>query len=457
VLPAFAVAARADQRLIEAVKNGDREAVRSLVKQGADVNAAEPDGATAIAWAAHRDDLEMAALLISAGADVNAANDYGVTPLSLACTNGSAVMVERLLKAGADPNAARPSGETPVMTAAWTGNADAVRALVAGGADVKAKENWQGQDALMWAVSQRHAAVVRVLIERGADARARSKGGFTPLLFAAQQGDLDSARTLLGAGADVNEGTPEHATPLIVAAASGQAEMTAFLLEEGADTKATDRNGATALHFAASARAMLPAVKALLAHGADPNARLVKGVRLPVDVNSVGATPFLMAAAALNADAMRALAATGADPLLTTKEGTTALMVAAGVGRFEERNDTEYKRALDAVTVAADLGVDVNAVGESGWTALHGAAYTGADAIIQYLVAKGGSLGVKDAFGQTPLSIAAAVITTGLKELAEVRPRKYRDSTVALLEKLGAPSLEASGVERLGSMAVRPD
>jgi ankyrin repeat protein len=255
----------------------------------------------------------------------------------------------------------------------------------------------------------------------------------------------------------VNEGTAEHGSPLVVAAASGQAEMTAFLLDKGADVKATDRNGTTALHHAASSRAMLPAVRALLARGADPNARLTKNVRLPVDVNAVGATPFLMAAASLNAEAMRALAAGGADPLLTTKERTTALMVAAGVGRFEERNEAEYQRALEAVTAAAELGVDVNASGESGWTALHGAAYTGADAIIQYLVAKGAAMGVKDAFGQTPLSIAAAVITTGLKELAEVRPRKYRESTVALLEKLGAPSLDASGVERLGSMAVRPE
>jgi ankyrin repeat protein len=388
---------------------------------------------------------------------VNRGNAYGVTPLSLACTNGSAAMIERLLKAGADPNAARPTGETPSMTAARTGNADAVRALLAAGADVNAKESWTGQDALMWAVSERHAAVVRVLIERGADVRARSKGGFTPLLFAAQQGDLESARVLLGAGAGVNEGTPDHGSPLVLAAASGHPDFVAFLLEKGADVTVTDRNGATALHHAAGSRAMVPAVKALLAHGADPNARLTKRVRLGVDVNAVGATPFLMAAAALNADGMRALAAGGADPLLTTKEGTTALMVAAGVGRFEERDEAGYKRALAAVTVAAELGIDVNAVGESGWTALHGAAYTGADAIIRFLVAKGAALGVKDAFGQTPLSIAEAVITTGLKEIAEVRPRKYRDSTVALLEKLGAPSLEASGVERLGSMAVRPE
>jgi hypothetical protein len=112
------VASAPDLRLVGAVRAGDTQAVRSLLAERVDVNAAEADGATAIAWAAHRDDLEVADLLIAAGANVNAANDYGVTPLSLACTNGSAAMVERLLKAGADPNAARPSGETPIMTAA---------------------------------------------------------------------------------------------------------------------------------------------------------------------------------------------------------------------------------------------------------------------------------------------------------------------------------------------------
>ncbi len=91
----------------------------------------QPDGATALHWAAHWDDLDTAALLLRAGADVNAANDFGVTPLSIACTNASAPMVERLLAAGANPNAASAAGESPLMIASRTGSAAAVKALVA--------------------------------------------------------------------------------------------------------------------------------------------------------------------------------------------------------------------------------------------------------------------------------------------------------------------------------------
>jgi hypothetical protein len=131
-------------------------------------------------------------------------------------------------------------------------------------------------------------------------------------------------------------------------------------------------------------------------------------------------------------------------------------MAAAGVGRFEERTPGEYQRALEAVKVAVELGNGVNAAGENGWTALHGAAYTGADPIIAFLVGRGANMGIKDKFGQTPLSIAEAVITVGLGDNADVRPRKYRTTTVDQLVKLGAPSLEASGVQRVGSMAVRP-
>ena len=160
-------AAGGDLRVVDAVMKGDKEAVRSLLKENADVNAPQPDGATALAWAVHRDDLETAELLINAAANVNAANDYGVTPLSLACTNLNAAMVEKLLKAGADPNAAQWTGETPLMTAARTGDADAVNSLLAHGADVNAKETRRGQTALMWAIAERHAEVARVLIEHG--------------------------------------------------------------------------------------------------------------------------------------------------------------------------------------------------------------------------------------------------------------------------------------------------
>ena len=115
------LAAAADLRLVDAVKSRNAEAVQALLKQRVDVNAPQGDGATALHWAVHFDDLRIADLLIRAGARVNAANDTGVTPLFLACTNRNAAMVERLLAADANPNAALLNGETVLMTCSRTG------------------------------------------------------------------------------------------------------------------------------------------------------------------------------------------------------------------------------------------------------------------------------------------------------------------------------------------------
>ena len=189
-------AAAADLRLVEAVRNQDQAAVRSLLSQGVDVNEAQADGATPLAWAAHRDDLETADLLLAAKADVNAANEYGATPLSLACANGNAAMVEKLLNAGANPDASLLSGETALMTAVHTGSLEVVNLLLAHNADVNQKEPQRGQTALMWAVAEKRSDITRALVEHGADLHARSKSGFTPLLYAADRNNLDSARIL---------------------------------------------------------------------------------------------------------------------------------------------------------------------------------------------------------------------------------------------------------------------
>jgi ankyrin repeat protein len=456
------------------------------------------DGATPLHWAAHWNDLEAAERLIRTGVDINAANEYGITPLSLACTNGSALMVEKLLTAGANPNATLPTGETALMTCSWTGNAEAVKLLLGRGADPNAKEIRRGQTALMWALDQKHLEAARVLMEHGVDVNARSKNGFTPLLFAAKQGDLEAVRMLLKAGAKVNDGTPlrnrpagrraapspddgdpdvpDGITPLLIATVSGHEDVALFLLENGADPNAADGTGATALHYSIlNGMAMIGAVstklavnnyvfrpnmvtliKALLSRDAKPNPRLVREPRLPGTTprfSLIGSTPFLFATASGDLDLMRLLIRSGADPMLGTNEGTTPLMVASGLGNFEDPTEDQKKMGLEAAKMLVGLGADVNARDAYNWTALHGAAYTGADSIAQFLVEKGAKLNIKDRFGQTPYSIAAGQIGKYILDFQK-KPFGPHPSTIALLLKLGADPTVAEILEHSEGAAV---
>jgi ankyrin repeat protein len=428
---------QAQTTVVAAAKANDGPAVTSLIARGRDVNVPQPDGATSLHWASYWDSGEIAARLLDAGADVNAANDYGVTPLALACENASGAMVTRLLNKGANPNVPRSTGETPLMTCARTGGLAAVDALLAHGADANAAEPVHGQTALMWAAGEGHAEVVRRLLAGGAEVQVRTTGGYTALLIAARTDTPGLAGLLLNAGADVNAGAPDGTTPLLVATVRGHADLAIALLERGADPNASA--GYTALHFASGAwhteltgrlrgieterdeewRSMnevrvgkVRLVEALLAHGADVDARVV---RPPPQfgyasgrfrVGLVGATAFLLAAMDADVDAMRALAAAGADTQASTDEHTTPIMVAAGLGQVPAETQVTQAEALAAVRLALELGADVNQVNQSGRTALHGAAHIRSDRVVQVLVDHGARLNVEDERGITPLMIA---------------------------------------------------
>lgn len=447
---AMPAGAAAQVALIKAVKAADRPAVTSLLRAGADVNAAEADGTTALYWAALKNDIGVGAALVRAGAQVKAASRYGVTPLQVACLNGNASFVELLLKAGADADAGTPGGETALMIASRAGAADLVNLLLAHGANPDATESLRGQTALMWAAGEGHSEAIKALIERGADVGARSHAGWTSLLFAVREGQSDAVQTLLHAGADVNdalpgntggarrrpEGAPGGAddprglSALHLAVASRHYDLAALLLEKGADPNAAGP-GWTALHHLTWVRKpgtgtngppprgsggldSLELVRRLANAGADLNARVTKKPSAGTTaLNFVGGTAFFLAARTADVETMRLLADLGADPTLTNEDGTTPLMAAAGAGTHSPGEDAGLEpEALEAVMLALALGNDVNVVDKNGNTAMHGAAYKQLPSVVRFLNENGARVEVwnrQNSSGWTPLRIATGV------------------------------------------------
>jgi uncharacterized protein len=438
--------------LLDAVKQGNRTTVRALLKQRADVKTAEADGTTALHWAVQADDLEMTQLLLRAGANANAANRFGVTPLSLAATNGNAAVIEALLKAGASAKSAQPQGETALMTAARTGRAEAIKLLLVNGAEVNAKESGLGETALMWAANENNADAVALLVEAGAEVNARSaaspvprlqyprigmipadlpRGGWTALMYAARQGSIEAASKLADAGADLNLKDPAGSTALILAIINQQYDLAKMLLDKGADPNAADTTGMSPLYAAVDMHTVgwtqgrpLPKstseldsvdiAKALLAKGANPNSRLISPLLQRVHSRGdgslgAGSTPFMRAAKWGDMAMMRLLLDNGADPTLRQKNHTTALMIAAGVGKRVGGDDEEDPRqrgteqdAIAAIKLCIERGVDVNAFNDGGETALHAAA---GEALIRFLVENGAKTDAENRLKQTPLDV----------------------------------------------------
>lgn len=467
-------AAGVEPSLIQAVKDGNIDAVRAMVSKRVDVNAAEVDGTTALHYAAHLDNLAAADLLIRAGANVKAANRYGATPLWLACVNGSAAMVEKLLTAGADPNTAMPEGDTVLMTAARTGNAAVVKALLVRGAHVNARETWKGQTALMWAAAANNASAVEALIEAGAEIQARTnyrpmpmtttggigrrsernsdatkQAGFTALHFAVRAGATDAVKALLKAGATVRDTTSDGTGVLVMAIASTHYELADFLLEQGADPNAAAQ-GWTPLHQIAYTRRpntgvnnpgltprdkldSLTLAKKLIARGANVNQPATKN---PDAVNvgrkrltEVGATPIWVAAQTLDLPYMRLLVEHGADPLTPNAGGDTPLLAASGLV-IEKPGESPGNpdECAAAIKFLLDLGADAKTVDAEGNTALHGVAIWGSNAAVEMLVAAGARLDLKNKQGRTPWRIAEGAV---FEDAVLAQPQ-----TAALLRRL---------------------
>ena len=385
----------------------------------------------ALLEATHRDDLEASLRFIRSGANVNASTDLGVTPLWNACLNGNLALVNALLDKGASPNLALLRGETPLMIAARSGHTAIAERLLLKGALPNALGP-RHQTALMWAASDKRAAVVRVLLAHGADPQLKSSewsqmmavpphgypgynqmiphGGQTALVFAARVGDLESAKMLVAAGADVNGADAWGVTATGYAAFGGFTELVEFLLDHKADANLA-KAGFAPLHCAI-ARRDDRMVKALLAHGADPNLPLQtwtptrrSSKDFHFEPELVGANPFWLAARFLAPGVMRMLLDHGADarPVHRARsirekdfeehfETTTALMAAVGLGSgspwVAAPRAQREALALEAVRIALAVGVDPGAKDESGRTALSGAEAAGYASVVALLTGR---------------------------------------------------------------------
>ena len=370
--------------------------------------------ASALHWAAYNDDLGAVRRLLAEGADPNAANRFGVTPLHEAATVRNAAMLKALLDAGADANASFGEGETVLMTAARTGDAESVRLLLEHGADVDAYERWHGQTALMWAAIENHADVVQLLIDAGAEVdrastkhdwvkisysegnvpKARDLGGLTALQFAAREGSLESVEKLLAAGADSSAAEPMYQlTPLQLAIVNGHYTLAMRLIEGGVGVD----DGS--LYVAVDTRNLgfyaqrpnppekdgdvtsLDVVNALLERGANPDLPYTKGLpegvlpegdakpRLPERTVAggiavpPGATPLDRATAAGDFAVVETLLTHGASAKVVTEDGTTPLMLLAGYSRTRTNAPlSDIPKRLDLIRLMLDKGADVHAV-----------------------------------------------------------------------------------------------
>jgi ankyrin repeat protein len=474
-MSATLAAAPADHRVLDAAKVGNVSAVRSLLRSRAPVDGAEPDGTTALHWAARRNDVQVAELLLENGANANATNRYGVTPLGIAATNGSAPITRALLKAGASANGTNGEGEPVLMTASRAGAVDVVNLLLDAGADVNASEAFQGETALMWAAGEDHPDVVATLARRGANLNVRSrplkypnvkvdfatmvfiampKGGFTALAFSARQGTVNGARALIEAGADPNVADPDGTTPLVLAIINAHYDVAALLIEKSADVNRADGVGMSPLYAVVDMAHQEPLVnrplpvptgiqrppdivRLLLEHGANPNAALTAPLMMRQHNNGDpslgdGATALMRAAKVSDVPLMRQLLDGGADANRAMKNGNTALMVA--VARAARPAPSE-QQTIDAVNLLLQHGADVNAANASKETALHLAVGRG-DRVVAQLVERGAALDARDGSGRTPLDVALGVIGTGRgRGGAPPDPPRVQETTAALLKR----------------------
>ncbi len=418
--------------------------------------------------AVQADQQDIIASMLRAGANPNAANRYGITPLWMAATNGSTAVTQMLLKAGADATAKLPHGETALMTASRTGKPEVIRLLLEAGADPNARETSQGETGLMWAAGENHPEAIETLIKGGADPNQHAKaldlapmkwmqvgmvdtplprGGFTAIMYAARQNAQDAARALADNGTDLNAQDADGATALQLAIINQHYDMAALLIEKGANPNVADNTGMTAVYALVDMNTFrndigrpnrvqldkstaLDVLKLALKHGGNPNLQQRKAIigrhhGFGDNALGEGATPLMRALKSNDMEAMKVLLDAGADASLAMTNGSNAALLLAGtrVGPGPGAAD----KAVEALRLLVKHGANVNAAAKRGGeTPLIAAAKQGSNPLVHALLELGADPNAKDSTGKTALDLVTAA-----------GPNKH-DDTAAILRAFTA-------------------
>ena len=421
-----------DAKLVDAAKARNTAEVQKLLGEGADANAKDKAGWTALIWAAYFGRTDTVRTLLEKGADVNAKGKDGMTALMNAASADYQDIVHSLLEKGANVNAKDNDGWTPLFWAAFSGHTDIVRALLEKGANVNAIDD-SGKTALMSAAVRGHTDTVRTLLEKGADVNAKSKVGRTALMSASDLGQLDTVRVLLEQGADVDARDRKGDTALRLAEKYKYSTIVALLRRAPRVPPRKSVGNATASVPTASPTAAGPTstAKPQPASSAstasqDPHKKLLDAAEAgdTAEVQSLlrdgananakgdyGNTALMGAAVRGHTETALALLEKGADVNAKGNTGRTALMEAALEGY------------TDTVRTLLEKGADVNAKNKYDDTALIHAAYAGDTDTVAVLLEKGADVNAKDDMGRTALIEAA---------------RQGRTETVRALLEVGA-------------------
>jgi ankyrin repeat protein len=355
VLSATLAAGVSDAPVAEAAMSGDRDTVRSLLKQGQDVNAAMGDGMTALHWAAKKGDVELAQMLLYAGANVKAMTRLGgYTPIIMASETGNAEMINMLIKAGADAKVATTNGTTPLMLAAVAGRADAVKLLLDAGADPNATESARGETALMFAANYGRVDAIKALLAGGANVKVATK---VVDLAALTQGGFGGGGQ--GGGQGQGQGGQQQRGPAAPGAQAAQGGGAPPAAQQGRPggppAQAQGGQGQGGGQGGGGGRF----------GGAPQRGPDIAGVTRQFRFNELvaaqgGLTPLLFAARQGHVDAAVALLDAGADINEPSKgDGTSPLLMAIINGHF------------DLAKVLIDRGADVKKASDNGVTPLY--------------------------------------------------------------------------------------